>query len=191
MKIALIDFETLDNKPSAVVLSAALDFFNPFEQDSYQDILNRLHLFKFNVAHQQALQIPRTISLETVEWWKEQSSEAKEVLRPLATDIRLDEFIEQLNDLFDKEKPDIISSRRINFDLSILADIYDSYGYDSRYKPIEFWRTLDIPSFLAGLMIDPKFNKVKHDPEGFLAHVAAHDVAKEVFNLQNLIKELR
>jgi hypothetical protein len=81
------DIETLGVESNAVILSAAIIYWNPSENFSYDDLLERgLHV-KFNADAQ--IRLGRTVDRGTVEWWGKQG----EIPRSLALARRPDDLL--------------------------------------------------------------------------------------------------
>ena len=67
----IFDVETLDTESTCVVLSAAIIHFDPEEEPSYQDLLDKALFVKFD-SMEQVKKLNRTISHSTLDWWKGQ-----------------------------------------------------------------------------------------------------------------------
>lgn len=120
-----IDLETLDTKPSALVLSCGLVAFNPYTGE----ILDRDYTRFVGLDEQVAR--GRTISAATVQWWAAQSDEARRVL----TDS--DEFgndaafgLARIRDFFRKHADalDGVWGNGADFDNAILGSLFESFG---------------------------------------------------------------
>ena len=72
------DIETLDLESTAVVLSAAIVYFDPKKETSYQELLDRTLFVKFNVSDQ-IQRLHRTIGKSTAEWWESKPEYIKKV----------------------------------------------------------------------------------------------------------------
>ena len=72
------DIETLDLESTAVVLSAAIVYFDPTKETSYQELLDRTLFVKFNVSDQ-IQRLNRTIGKSTAEWWETKPEYIKKV----------------------------------------------------------------------------------------------------------------
>lgn len=122
MKHCMIDLETLDTAPTAVILSIGACAFDP----QRGDIGSVCHL-KLEIDSQ--IRLGRTISGRTVDWWMNQSVEARDALfseeaqkarRPVKQ--ALVEFSSWLG------KPDGVWGNGADFDLVLLGNLYDSFG---------------------------------------------------------------
>lgn len=82
----MFDVETLGVESNAVVLSAALVYFDPEEKPSYQKMLDGACFVKFKAKEQG--EMGRTVTLSTLEWWKTQHEYVRKVsLEPSAYDL--------------------------------------------------------------------------------------------------------
>lgn len=91
-----IDIETLSHKENAVVLSCALTYFTTTEQHTFQSLIDKTCFVKFD-AKEQINKYKRGMSESTMDWWRKQSKEAKEIsLKPSPNDMSLIEGVEKL-----------------------------------------------------------------------------------------------
>lgn len=109
----MFDVETLGVESNAVVLSAALLYFDPMQKPSYQDLLDNACFVKFNAKEQ--MDAGRTVSKSTLEWWKTQHDYVKSVsLTPSKDDITVEagmnQFYEYL-DRYDKNRENTMWAR--------------------------------------------------------------------------------
>ena len=174
------DIETLSTSSEAVVLSAAILWFD-LENDQnieYEELLNRALFVKFEIK-EQALK-GRKISRSTIEWWKNQSEEARKMsFIPSSYDVSGLEGLELLtqyaNTHLDKNG---FAWQRGNFDSMIIESMYRAYDLEPfiRYNKWMETRTFirltkDTCNSNAYCKI-PNFDKklvIKHDP--------IHDIA--------------
>jgi hypothetical protein len=85
----IFDVETLGVESNAVVLSAALIYFDPEKRPTYQDLLDTACFVKFNAKEQ--LDVGRTVSKSTLDWWKEQHDYVKKTsLEPSREDMSVE-----------------------------------------------------------------------------------------------------
>jgi hypothetical protein len=73
-KDVMLDLETLDTRPGAVILSLGAVFFNPID-----NMLGEECHWIISRADSEALGL--TVSADTLAWWEKQSAEAKKTLR--------------------------------------------------------------------------------------------------------------
>lgn len=99
--IFIFDVETLGVESNAVVLSAALIHFDPEQRPTYQDLLNDACFVKFNAKEQ--LQIGRTVSKSTLDWWKSQHEYVRKIsLDPNREDMNVENGMQKFYDYMSK-----------------------------------------------------------------------------------------
>ena len=97
----IFDIETLGVESNAVVLSAALIHFDPLQQQSYQDLLDNACFVKFNAKEQ--MDVGRTVSKGTLDWWKEQHEYTRSVsFDPKRDDVTVENGFKQFYDYMAK-----------------------------------------------------------------------------------------
>jgi hypothetical protein len=97
----VFDVETLGVESNAVVLSAAMVHFDPEKRPTYQDLLNDACFVKFNAKEQ--MDVGRTVSKSTLEWWKEQHEYVKKVsLEPSREDMTVENGMQMFYDYMAK-----------------------------------------------------------------------------------------
>lgn len=127
----MLDLETLDTKPTALILSIGAVAFDPnsFELGPtfYAELSNER-----DMQHQQ--EMGRTISPSTVTWWMQQSDEAKKIfaktpqdgIQRLSPPVALVEFNKFLVEHGGKDCR--VWGNGADFDNVVLGSLYDSYG---------------------------------------------------------------
>lgn len=117
----MVDLETLDTQPTAVVLSIGAVRFDPNDHDSpLKDTFYRV------LSSNDQFELERSTSTSTVSWWAGQSEEARKVLDEAATaedevHLQLMEFAEWLG------KDALVWGNGPAFDNTVLADLYRQY----------------------------------------------------------------
>jgi hypothetical protein len=98
----VFDVETLGVESTTVILSAALVYFDPEKNPSYQDLLDGALFVKFD-AKDQAKRLGRTLDLSTLEWWQNQHPYVKSVsLEPSTSDVLAEDGIKMLHDYMNR-----------------------------------------------------------------------------------------
>lgn len=122
-----IDLETLDTKPSALVLSCGLVAFDP--EAGY--IVDRRYVRFSQHALDAQMSIKRTMSPATVRWWAAQSDDARRVL----TDDDLNVYhllpgLECIRGLFQLHAPSLegVWGNGSDFDNAILGSLFQDAG---------------------------------------------------------------
>ena len=181
----MFDVETLDTESTTVILSAALCYFDPTKQPSFEDLVENSVFVKFNVAEQR--EMGRTMSRDTMSWWKNQTQHSKEKsLIPSEDDVSVKLGIEILHRYVEKHDPEQQCQfwARGSLDQMCIDSLSRQEGMDV-IAPYWAWRDVrtaidclcgsnngytdvDFPGFLRD-------NVLKHDP--------VHDCALDVMML--------
>lgn len=126
----MVDLETLDTAPSAIVLSIGLCRFDP---NDYDDPIKEKHYAVLSYDDQ--LENLRTVSDATVSWWEKQSIDAKEVIAQAQNaEEEVHEQLVVIADWLGKEA--ILWGNGAAFDNAILSDLYRTYEFK---QPWHFW----------------------------------------------------
>lgn len=149
----MIDIETWDTAPTAVIRAIAIVGFN------LNGTLNEMTLFDCRRTVDEQIQVGRTTSADTVGWWAEQSFGLGDLLvdtRHHATDTGiykteiveprcLADVVKSVVDGLDCPDPDIRVWSRGHFDIAILENLLQAQGYPIpwRYSEVRDVRTLD------------------------------------------------
>ena len=129
----MIDLETLDTKPSGVILSVGIC---AFDMDGIHDKKN----FLLDATEQQKL--GRTISFDTIEWWLQQSKPVIDASFNIPIDQKttIDEFLKDFGYFCSKNNIQKVWAQGIDFDISMIADLHRSKGVE---LPYSFWLVRD------------------------------------------------
>lgn len=94
----MFDIETLGVESTAVILSAAIIHFNPEDNPSYDDLLNKALMVKFDAADQ-IKRLKRTVDKNTMAWWNEQSPWVRNLaFKPTPLDAKAEEGLALLRE---------------------------------------------------------------------------------------------
>lgn len=190
----IYDFETLSqDQNKGVVISLALLSYtesrfasNPY---TYEELLDNCKKIKFNVE-EQVTKYKRTISKETVAWWKEQNKEAQKQLAPSSDDASIDTLYQFLVDNIDLAKHQKAFTRGNTFDPIFMDSILKESG---KANPMHWASIRDTRSFIDGLAYGTKLSN-KFIPEGleskFVPHDPCHDIVMDVMRMQTLVKTI-
>jgi hypothetical protein len=187
----IIDFETLSQNPiNGALVSCAL---LTFEMDillvngyTYEKLLSKVEYFKFEVKSQ-VTNWNRRIDPKTLEWWKQQSKDALDSIKPSEEDKQLTEFIPWLVSHFNRDKLDYIFSRNNTFDPVIIQSICSDLNLP---LPYDWWKIRDTKSFIMGLTYTAniKDNFIPAEAENkYVTHDPRHDVVLDVMRMQTLL----
>lgn len=189
----IIDFETLDNKATAIVIDMSVVVFDPDPQNvqTFEELVAQGKRFKISLAAQRGI---RTANSETIKWWREQSAEARKNLEPTPEDLTIEEATTQLLDFLKANGVDQWKSqgycRGQSFDFPILDDmIRQTFKTDhiDKLTPIKFWAQRDIRTAIECMLLTRGLTKTpirKGLLDGFIAHDSVHDCAKDVIMLK-------
>ena len=186
----ILDFETLDFRPTSCVVDFSVVFFNSGKEYSYKELLDKVYYWKFDLNHQ-ITTYGRTVDQNTLDWWEKQSQEAKAVLTPTTDDVSITRFIKELQEVFVKEgvsTKSLMYSRGSDFDFPILKSIAEQADrtIDIRNFPTPFWNIKDLRSVIGGYLGNPLMHTYaipKEETPGFIKHDSRHDVAHAAYML--------
>jgi hypothetical protein len=188
----IYDFETLSqDQNKGVVISLALLSYTEkrFVSDpyTYEELLSNCKKIKFNVE-EQVTKYNRTISKETVAWWKEQNKEAQKQLAPSSEDVSIDKLYDFLIENIDLKNHRKAYTRGNTFDPIIMDWLLKE---SNKVNPMHWGSIRDTRSFIDGLAYGSKLNN-KFIPEGlqskFVEHDPCHDIVMDVMRMQTLIQ---
>jgi len=167
----MFDLETLDTKPSAVILSLGAVKFDP-RQKGLDLGAERLSL-RFEIDPQSAM--GRTISDDTIAWWATQSKEAQEAAFGDVNRVTVEDAVEQFHKF-------VWNSERVwsqgSFDVNIIEHLYTSIG-----KPYawQYWQVRDSRTLFD--FVDGKLDRTKH-------HDAVEDAIAQAEAVQRALRKI-
>lgn len=197
MKDFIIDLETLGNKPNAIVVDLSVLVFDadPRKVQSFDELVKNGRRFKLSLESQKGV---RSTTPSTIKFWKEQSPEAKENLKPSDIDMTVEEAIPQVLDFLKKSGIDPWKSqgwcRGMSFDFPIFVDmIRQTYQCieTEQYEPVKFWAQRDIRTAIESLLLSRGTSMMplrKGVLDGFVHHDSVHDCAKDVIMLKSAMR---
>lgn len=168
----MIDFETLDTKPSSIVLSLGMVEFAPGIGGA--PMVSNEQYWVFEQPSQ--IYNKRTQSASTIEWWKKQSPAARQILDDVNdptkvsdTDMVLQEVAAILKAAETSISKPTIYANGPTFDNMILASLYESYGLRQpwTFTKDRCFRTVQSDAYDMGI-------RVNHPRQG-TAHNALDD----------------
>ncbi|QNK34499.1 3'-5' exoribonuclease [Serratia sp. JUb9] len=163
MHHVMLDIETLDVKPSAVILVVAAVFFDPKTGQLGEE-------FEAAVSPQKE-QDGRTISLDTVAWWARQSDEARKLA--FGGSDSLKRVLTNLSRFIHMHSSDTVKvwGNGKEFDCAILEHAFQQLTMPCPWK---FWHTQDVRT-LVTLAELRGFNPKKARPFEGTPHRALDD----------------
>jgi hypothetical protein len=169
----MLDLETLDITPSAVILTMGAIRFDPYNYNS--EPAGPLYL-RINVDEQTLL--GRTVDESTLEWWSKQSAEAQDEAMGDEERVSIEEFTTQLNRYI--VGAEHIYTHGTIFDITILENLYRMIN-----KPIpwNYWQIRDSRTiFDLGDDSAKQNNTAKHN--------ALADAYSQAKSVQQIFKDL-
>ncbi len=178
MKIcAMLDFETLDTKPSSHLLSAGLTVFDLHQQTTLRKLAEQsLHLV-FDERGQDL----RTKSHDTIAWWKEQDEQAWELATHDNVTYPLQVGIFKLVEFLDKHNVEHIIGNGSTFDNMIFRHVCEQVNIP---YPRPYWSDLDLRTMKIMADIKPIAF-----PSSLIKHYAKDDAIYEALCAQRYWKE--
>jgi len=190
----IYDFETLGQRPtSAVLCLAALRFdedrYLGEEPYTYKELLDSAKFIKFSVR-EQAEFFGRGIEKGTIDWWKQQSKEAQELVKETDNDRPLDEIVPFFQNLIvNPSQIGKVYTRGNTFDPIFLDSILTNLKSPELYN---WWTVRDTRSMIDGLSFGSGLKNSFMVPgleESFIHHDPIHDIAMDVMRMQFLVRE--
>lgn len=178
---AMIDIETLDTRPSAVVISIGVVLFNRREPGVTMKELN----LKFGTKgfRDEQIDMGRTVDKDTVRWWKQQDADAKRIFKQ-ANVTSMEDALNKLTAFLTQGDTNfLIWGNGSDFDNTIITSLYESFGMEAPWK---FWNNRCFRTFKGEhghITRPPKFDGVKHD--------AVDDARQQALYLQAIYTELQ
>lgn len=171
--ITMIDLETLDVSPRAVVLSIGAIVFD-FKR------MQTLRTYEATLQLEDQTAAGRTVKTSTVHWWLEQSSEARlAITSPDALarkSISYDLMLKELKSFLPSDG--FVTAKPAMFDLAILSDMHGGDLFHHR-------RGFDMHTLCC--VIDPNRELC---PQNALAHSALADARWQLEWLINIVKKM-
>lgn len=167
----MFDLETLDTKPSAVILSLGAVKFDPRQKGIDPDA-ERLSM-RLEIDPQTSM--GRTVSDDTIAWWATQSKEAQEAAFGDANRVSVEDAIEQFHKF-------VWNSERVwsqgSFDVNIMEHLYTSIG-----KPYawQYWQVRDSRTLFD--FVDGALDRTKH-------HDAVEDAMAQAEAVQRALRKI-
>lgn len=185
------DYETVGPSPNGklVELSYVPFIDDPHHPPSFDELVARGRKYKFDLRKQP----DRITDPGTINWWKEQSEEARTILKPSPDDLEINEGHKQF---FEDLKRDGISRwqsldyvRGPEFDRGILVDVVRKMTakidiFDD--MPTVFWNSRDVRTAIENRLLSRGASTCplrKGILKGFVMHNSIHDCAKDALML--------
>lgn len=185
-KLAVVDIETLDTAPTAVIVSIGcviVDSKNLEVVDEFYQVINRN-------------QPTRSQDLDTVNWWFEQANKSPEAFNEVLksydapTDLEtvLEDFAEWLKIVFDGDKIQMFGNGP-EFDNTILEHAYKQHDMET---PWPFWCNQSMRTInLLKAAFDDDLEKIEFVGNKHHALDDAQHEAKQLLQAIGLFKEIK
>jgi hypothetical protein len=187
MAFFALDIETLGVESTSVILSVGAVYSDGEAPFTYKKFINESIFIKFDYRDQ-VDNYGRTTDRSTMDWWKQQSKEARDTnLAPSANDVSTITGIQRLREWF-SSKPD---AKKLNvwqrgtLDQTCLDSLFRAAGVDpltnyGRWRDIRTALECYYPSAVNGY-VEVDLELVKDfDPKKVITHHAAHDCARDL-----------
>lgn len=196
-KILLIDWETLSCQPNAVVTAVAALVVDPTEQMSFDDLLLKCFIKKFDWKKQ--ITQGRHVDPDTVDFWKKPCNDEarKQWVDPSKWDVDIETLHNDLYEYVVDAGLDVsdssdhkIYSRGNSFEFPIWEDLLRQYHQNDYFK---FWNYRDVRTEVDAIAghLDPThagrgFCGWHQDPPNFNKHDPRHDICNDLLMLQTV-----
>lgn len=178
---AMIDLETLDTRPSAVIVSIGVVVFN--RRDSSVPMKKLYLTFGKKEFRDEQILMGRTVSRDTVIWWKKQEPAAKKVFKESNVDSISDALDKLETFLTSFDVTLLIWGNGAGFDNVITTSLYESYGRDAPWK---FWNDRCFRTFKG------EHGHIARPPTLWATkHNALDDARQQSLYLQAMYEELQ
>lgn len=195
-----VDTETLAFNDNALLTSIAITPFH-FKNDkdvTFTELLERTYYAK--LSHKpQLYDIKRSIDGNTVDFWKRQSKELRDMsVTPSDTDRDLKEvFLVEIPLFLQKHSYSYFDSymfeRGMGYDSNKIDTMYRQLGETQESKRIiNYWKFREIRTIndILGDTSNGKWELPEGRPAEFIEHVANHDSAMDALRLIRLVNEV-
>lgn len=184
----VVDIETLGVQDhNTTILSIAAVPFRFGEVTPYNELLDNGFYRKLSAVDQ--LKRGRTKENSTVEWWKQQTTEAQNnAFLPSKEDVIIDLALRDLKQWLSTTDYDFKHSwiwcRGLDFDKPKVDSAYAFIGIDT---PFNTWRWRDIRTMIDCLTGSTNGKYImEHEPDEFVPHHCLHDAAHDVAVMQEI-----
>lgn len=197
----IFDYETFgqDVNKCAIIdcsyVAFEWDRFTSDEPYTIDELLSNIKTSKLDVK-KQVTDHGFIVEKSSVEWWGTQGGVAREKIKPLPTDLSLEQYIEDILSYSERYRIKYWWSRANTFDPIILARCVEKLGQKKRMDAcLPFWGIRDTRTFIDAKLSfkNPKngFVPIKNEAlwnTSFQHHSSAHDIMADVLRLQTLIR---
>ena len=192
----MLDYETMGSAPEGATIDLAATCFknDPHNPPTFKELVENGVRAKFSLIDQKPTgNFPRVFDQGTIEWWKNQSEEARLNLRPTPNDLSVEDgLMKVLNHLKDQGVDAWQSQgwcRGMSFDFGILLDqIRQVYKTRETFhlEPCKFWNQRDVRTAIESTLMVRGMTECPLPAgtlDGFVAHDSIHDCARDILML--------
>ena len=181
MDHCMVDIETLDTRPSGVILSIGAVKFD------FPALVDLEDTFYVNISIASSLKADCTVEGRTIQWWFSQSKAAQTALfkpEPIGFHEALSAFRRWYG-----ERPLLTWSHGSNFDLTLIGAAYDKLGQQPpwKYRDVRDTRTL----FWLAPGYAQAMERTQVREMNFVRHNALDDAKRQVQWVQTAIRLLK
>lgn len=193
MKDFIIDYESLGNAPrgATIDLSCIVFEFNYENPPTFEELVKSGVRVKFCLQNQKnGAPYPREFDATTMNWWRNQSPEARANLAPSASDVDIKDGLNHILKHITDSGCDPWNcqgwARGMSFDFGILVDqIRQVYQTQETFalEPCKFWNQRDVRTFIEATLMKRGLTQCPlpiGTLNGFIAHDSIHDCAKDI-----------
>jgi len=186
----VFDMETTGTFPDTGILSIGMVAFNSEDELDFQTLVDNGIELKLDIRSQ--IKRGRSVLPDTMEWWEKQGEAAKRVLKPLPTDLSLEEAYDRIQQFFDenginnkKMRPPVtFYCRSPAFDLTILTNMCHML---KRPQLIPHLAVRDVRTVIDVLTGSTDGYVSRKEREGFIKHNALHDSANDALQMYEAV----
>lgn len=176
----MLDIETLDTAPTAVVVSIGAVYWNNIEGDGFKTFYRELGDYHDQVS------LGRTVSENTIKWWQQQDPAAMRVMFPNPHHAERVSTYQALTDFVSWGKAHWITDPAVwgnssAFDNVIMGNLYEDYGIN---RPWGFRQDRCYRTMNALFPVD-------HNPTDVIAHNALHDARYQAEKLTKIFAAIQ
>lgn len=194
----IFDFETMGQRPNAVILSCGITcgMIDPVDC-TFENLISRGKEWIFYAQEQVKEPLNRKVDQSTVDWWNKQGDDARRIFQ--ASDkMHIHDFPRALWDYCHEhplKKGGMILVRGPSFDMPMLDNLLDSLEIESPFPwyAVRDVRTIIDVAFLTTNGYPPgkkKFLNEMHEKYDLVKHNALHDVILDSMMVVSAYQEI-
>jgi len=188
----MFDFESLGRAPEGALVDCSVIAFNhnPEKVPTFAELVAAGERYKFDLKTQRGTRI---FDSSTMEWWKEQSPEARANLKPSMEDMPIRDLPGRLTAYLERsgfnKKWGHGWCRGQSFDFPMYNDVLRQVEGTRECmdkEPCFFWNQRDVRTAIEATLMKRGMTKCplpKGTLDGFVHHNSLHDCAKAVLEL--------